>query len=241
MAKFINFTTPVNLKNYTFVIPSISVGNVPQLAVDLIISTHNLQNIGTVWHPAIVPTVGGDPYGSDPLKISVACEIYANSDLKLAVLQIRSGIDLKYALKFFQALKDAVTELGISNVLLLASTFAYEQHDINSGHFRYISNQNVTEEFKKSNVKPMEKDDTGRYVLHGAGVVLKMFEVFGDAVNCTVIIKYVSEGDNRPDAVSVLGLLYRHVKCISGSNVGNIQFPKSWSHVFGNPPPLGIY
>lgn len=241
MAKFINFTSPVNLNNYTLVIPSISVGNVPQLAVDLLISTHNLQQIGTVWHPAIVPTVGGDPYGSDPSKISVACEIYASSDLKLAALQIRSGIDLKYALKFFQALKDAVTELGISNVLLLASTFAYEQHDINSGHFRYISNQDVGEEFKKLNVRPMEKDEAGRYVLHGAGGVLKMFEVLSDVTSCTVIVKYVSEGDNRPDAVSVLGLLYKHVKCITGCNVGNVQFPKSWSHVFGNPPPQGIY
>lgn len=241
MTQILRFIVPVDLSNYTLIIPNISVGNVPQLTVDLIVSTHNLTKVATLWHPAVIPSVGSDPYNEDVSSICTESELYTNSSLKLAVIQLRSGIELKYAAKFLSDLKTAMSNFHLKEVVILGSTFAYELHNINSGHFRYISNQPVMEIMKELNILPMEQDDSGKYILHGAGITSKMFETFNSTVKCTVLIKYVSEGDNRPDAYSLLEVLYKYVENLQNENIRNTKIPTSWKSVFGNPPPTGIY
>lgn len=46
----INLEENVSLKGYTVIFPSVCVGNVAQLAADLIISTLELKKIATAWH-----------------------------------------------------------------------------------------------------------------------------------------------------------------------------------------------
>lgn len=239
---FVKFTCPQDLTGFTLIIPGVSVGNVPQLAADLLIQTHSMKLTATIWHPGIIPCVGGDPYDdASPASISTACSLYADTAVKLAVLQIRSGIDLKYATKFIKELKNVIQNLKFEKVILLASTFAYELHTISSGHFRYVSNEDVNESMKELSVSPMEMDDIGRHVLHGAGIILKIFELLCDDVRCTMLIKYVSEGDNRPDAYSMIELLYKYVECLRNFKMSDVQCPKSWMHVYGNPSPDGIF
>jgi hypothetical protein len=54
--------------------PSVSVGNVSQLAIDLLISTLQPKKWAVAWHPVFVPTVGGDPYSSLSNALSTSCE-----------------------------------------------------------------------------------------------------------------------------------------------------------------------
>lgn len=240
--KLINLTKNQTFKDFTLIIPSVSVGNVPQLTVDLIVATHNLEKVGVFWHPAIIPSVGGDPYGSDANEVSTAVELYANDALKIASVQIRSGIAAKFALHFFKQLKTFIVEQSFKNVLILSSTFAYELHNVRSGHFRFLSNESIAEKMGLLKVEEMEKSpEDGQYLLHGAGFTLKLFETFGKDVNCCVLVKYVSEGDNRPDAYLLLELVYKVVDSFKGENVRNVRHPSSWEFVFGSPPPVGLY
>lgn len=240
--KLVSFTKTQIFKDFTLIVPSVSVGNVPQLTIDLIIATHSLEKVGVLWHPAIIPSVGGDPYGSNEQEVSTAVELYASDSLKIGAIQIRSGIEVKYALHFFKQLKQFVTEDGFKNVVILSSTFAYELHNVSSGHFRFMSNENVAEKMSLLNVAEMEKsEESGQYLLHGAGFTLRLYETLIDGVNCTVLVKYVSEGDNRPDAYSLLEILYKTVDGFKGENVGNVKNPSSWQFVFGSPPPIGLY
>lgn len=55
--------------------PAVSVGNVGQLAIDLIISTLNMSKIGYFYTDCLVPMVGNNPYAtaeenSDELSIN---------------------------------------------------------------------------------------------------------------------------------------------------------------------------
>lgn len=240
--KLVHFTKNLDFKDFTLIIPSVSVGNVPQLTVDLIITTHDLEKVGVLWHPAIIPFIGGDPYRFDEEEVCTAVELYANETLKIGVIQIRSGIEVKYALHFFRRLKAFIEEQGFKNVIILSGTFAYELHNVHSAHFRFISNnENVAVKMKSLNVEEMEKSEAGQYLLHGAGFTLKLYEILSEGVSCTVLVKYVSEGDNRPDAYLLLEVLYKIVDCFKNADVKNVKHPSSWRFVFGNPPPVGLY
>lgn len=99
-----------NYFTYTFQ-PSISVGNVGQLAVDLMINTLKLPRVGYLSDPAVLPLIGNDAFdhtqpaghlhtsaegtlcdyfmSSSLLTHSV---VYASKELQLAIVQFRAPI-----------------------------------------------------------------------------------------------------------------------------------------------------
>lgn len=57
--------------------PAVSVGNVGQLAIDLIISTLNMCKIGYFYTDCLVPIVGNNPYATaeeDTTELSINAE-----------------------------------------------------------------------------------------------------------------------------------------------------------------------
>lgn len=231
----INVLKQINTEDFTFILPSVSVGNVGQLAIDLLISSHEFKEFATVWDPAIVPSVGGNPFTGNSTDIGTACELFINEKLKIVVMQLRSTIEHKLAMQFFNKLKTSLLNLKFSNVIILTSMFAHELHNINSSHFRYITNDdNKVEALRSLKVMPMETEPI-------CGFGCKLYEILSTDLKCTLLIKYTSEGDNRPDAMQMLSILYGIVIEFQDSFVKQVTFPKSWEFVFGNPPPIGIY
>ena len=51
-------STVTDFTNYSLFIPSISVGNVGQLAIDLLISSLDMQKAGILYHAAIIGYIG---------------------------------------------------------------------------------------------------------------------------------------------------------------------------------------
>lgn len=225
----------INFKDYSLVLSSVSVGNVPQLAIDLLITNYNLTKISTVWHPAIVPCVGSDPYFSSN-EICTACELFVNQELKIIVMQLRSTLIPQHMNSFFHQLKEKITEFQLKKIIILTSIFDYELHNIESNKFFFICNvNNITKEFVSLQ---QIKDINGKYFLNGGGFAVKLYEIL-EMNSCIIIGKYVSEGDNRPDAYSLLlkilpiiGIQEKHEKVIA---------PSSWSYLFGRPAPQGIF
>lgn len=235
MPDLFNFSEKVNLEGYSFLLPSVSVGNVPQLTIDLFITTFKLKKISTVWHPAIIPCVGPDPY-YDGEDICTACELFINKEMKLIAMQLRSGLEPKFGMSFFHELKNELGNFKLKQIIILTSIFDYELHNINSNKFFYICDNNSHEEC--SNMQKLHKDINGRYILNGGGFGLKLYE-FLNNIRCVIVGKYVSEGDNRPDACSLLIKLLPLVGI--QNNISEIIYPSSWKYVFGGPAPSGIF
>ncbi|KAK9729042.1 PAC2 family [Popillia japonica] len=216
----------------------VSVGNVGQLTVDLIITTLNLKKVASIWHPAIIPFIGGDPYQVEVDNPCTACELYTSEALKIAVIQLRSSIEPRLALDFFALLRTDILNLNISEIVILTTVFAYELHNIESSHFCYISNSDT--KLKKLHISPIVVNEFGKYVANGAGFAIKLYELLHDVVKCSVLAKYVSEGDNRPDAFAMMNLI-KELYLLEGKNSFPIKIPLSWNYVFGNPPPVGLF
>ncbi|CAK7301213.1 Proteasome assembly chaperone 2 [Vulpes lagopus] len=91
-----------DLAGHTLLI-NLSVGNVGQLAIDLIISTLNMHKIGYFYTDCLVPMVGNNPYATaeeNSTELCINAEVYSLPSKKLVALQLRS-IFIKYKSKPF--------------------------------------------------------------------------------------------------------------------------------------------
>lgn len=235
MDRIFNFREELNLQGYNFILPSVSVGNVPQLTIDLVITTFNLEKLSSVWHPAIVPCVGRDPY-FDTEEISMACELFFSRNLKMIVMQLRSTFEPQHMQSFFEELKKELENFKLNKIIILTSIFDYELHEIENDRFFYVHEDNKSSE--EFNMQKLQKDVSGTYFLNGGGFALKLYKCL-DNMKCFIIGKYVSEGDNRSDASSLL-LKVLPLVGING-DISKFVYPSSWKYVFGGPPPPGLY
>ena len=70
--------------------PAVSVGNVGQLSVDLLISSLQPVKIAKLDHPVFVPVVGSDPYNQEGKGIMTAAECNLR-DPTLVILSLISN------------------------------------------------------------------------------------------------------------------------------------------------------
>lgn len=159
-----SFYYPINdspsWDGYTFVLPSVSVGNVGQLTADLIISTLQMKKAGIIYDESITPVVGNDPFcgcfsssvgtlhlesvergqSSAPF-LMTSCELYESSAHRLVVMQLRAPLIRGRKAAFRKKLVDFIKEKQFHQVLLLCSSHAHERLDsqLRGDQFRIVT------------------------------------------------------------------------------------------------------
>lgn len=111
----IKLVQDINLENYTLIFPSVGVGNVGQLSIDLLISNLNLRKIGQIFSAAFVPIIGANAYCEHSNELITAIDIYAGIEERVVVIQIRSPY-IGVLTEFFDELAQFVTERKIAKV-----------------------------------------------------------------------------------------------------------------------------
>ncbi|KAJ6634740.1 Proteasome assembly chaperone 2 [Pseudolycoriella hygida] len=237
----INYYKKCDISGYTVLLPSIGVGNVAQLSIDLLISSLKMEKIATVWHRSIVPIIGPKAFQHDTDKITTSCELYISYAKKIVAFQIRSPIVAATMMEFFNELIDILKLERVEKLVLLTSSYAYEQHFVGTNPFAMIAN----DAFKNA-----EKNAIRRWseyqgdIIHGGGYAKQLMSVASDkSIPCLILFKYVSEGDNSGDAVSLLEELNYSFDFMEKSDDGklNVILPISWKSLFGNPLPDQLY
>ena len=130
-----------SLEGYTLVVPALGLGNVCQLAVDLVVNTalvlREVEGGGVVARaghlatPHVAPTVGTAPYsvpitttGGGGGDVALNCEVYVVPEARVAVLQQRAACcDREHEL-YVAALASWAASARLARVLLLAGTDA---------------------------------------------------------------------------------------------------------------------
>lgn len=108
----------LDISNYTLVLPSVAVGNVGQLTIDLLISTLGLKKVGHLFNSSFIPIVGANPYDDSESDICTSVDLYVGHDVKLVALQIRSPL-VKRPTEFFRQLHRFLYDRKISKVSFL--------------------------------------------------------------------------------------------------------------------------
>ncbi|XP_020395833.1 proteasome assembly chaperone 2-like [Zea mays] len=73
--------------------PALSIGNVGQLAVDLLISSSRARWVAYLDESSVLPCAGNDAFGPDAVgDLALALEAYESTSHKLAFIQQRSPV-----------------------------------------------------------------------------------------------------------------------------------------------------
>lgn len=237
-----------SLRDFTLILPSVSVGNAGQLAVDLLITNLPCEKVAVVYHAALYPLVGGNPYDPNSQEITTSADLYLMASQSLAVLQIRAPLIRTERHAFLTELTDWSKAAGIREIVMLASCNAYERWDnsqMTGPQLRYLTSgtpqQNI-KDLTSAGALELEKrtDEHGiqQPFLSGAGFVKHFMEICD--LPTTVLIKFVEEGDNTMDAVMLLSFLSSWKKLVKGKNTA-WKMPFSWKNMYGRPTPREIY
>jgi len=256
-----------DLTGYTFLMPAVSVGNVGQLAMDLIISTLNMCKIGYFYTDCRVPMVGNNPYATaeeNSTELSINAEIYSLPSKKLVALQLRS-IFIKYKSKpFCEKLLSWVKSSNCAKVIVLSSSHSYHRNDLQlrSTPFRYLLTPFVQksvqtkimslnwEEMEKSPCIPEIDDSEFCIRIPGGGITKTLYdEGCSKEIPMVVLLKFVSEGDNIPDALGLVEYLNEWLQIIKPclqcddptASALKWKMPSSWRLLFGSGLPPALF
>ncbi|KAH9425179.1 Proteasome assembly chaperone 2 [Dermatophagoides pteronyssinus] len=183
---------------YSVILPCISVGNVPQLSIDLLINrfltncnrstdSSDLELIGYLDSPYVRPFAGPDPFRLDGSLLSTSLQVFVSKSKKLILIQQRSPIYKEYRDQFYQQILQWLSCHRFELIIVLSSTFdqflapEFVNDDQEGIPIRYLSNnlKKETESFlnEKLAIKPVMKvdpesmrpSDNGKIHLPGSG------------------------------------------------------------------------
>ncbi|XP_046672332.1 proteasome assembly chaperone 2-like [Homalodisca vitripennis] len=249
-----------HFKNYTLIVPAISVSNVGQLAVDLLIHSSGAEKVSNLWHEAFIPLVGAHPYKDDSTELCTEFEVYQLTQHKVLFLQFRSPLWVSKEEEFLNHLVKWFEQLEADKVIILSSLYDYERNDnqIVEPHVRCcvcpLTQSLYQSVFRSLNCRYMEvKDDADKtgimspsMYLPGAGFTQNLhLKCIERKIPCVSFMKFCSDGDNTPEALDLARLVDGWLNVVpvpSGKEeTKTFSQPPSWKYIFGGPSPRELY
>ncbi|XP_038889004.1 proteasome assembly chaperone 2 [Benincasa hispida] len=130
----------------TLVLPALSIGNVGQLAVDLLVSSMRAARIAYLDDPFVLPCIGNNAYEPSPIgELALPLEVYESTSNALTFVQQRSPVIKGKMVEFAKNLADFIATCGKKHVVLLSSLDfgRWQQIDTSSGsQIHYLSSTN---------------------------------------------------------------------------------------------------
>ncbi|XP_042494227.1 proteasome assembly chaperone 2-like [Macadamia integrifolia] len=106
----------------TLILPALSIGNVGQLAVDLLVSSMRADKIGYLDDPFVLPCVGNDAYEPVPRGLlALPLEAYDSPSNALTLIQQRSPVVKGMMVEFAKNLANFAASTGKKHVIILSS------------------------------------------------------------------------------------------------------------------------
>lgn len=220
-------THPRIWPDYTLLMPICAVGNIGQLACDLIISTllskQECQLIGRIYSPALMAVVGPNAFclKGPP---TTSTEVYESKKHKLVIIQQRTSYFKNLKSIYIDELVHWLKESRFDNVLVLSSSFAQCNPDTSqlgepfSCPIRSITTRafEVNERWTNLNIKPLPDKkkikviQDGLTFLPGSGITKPLIRACDKAsIRAAFLIDFCSEGINILDCYEVVNIVDR--------------------------------
>ncbi|KAJ1668335.1 hypothetical protein IW140_000362 [Coemansia sp. RSA 1813] len=252
---FVPTTSDVKTEGSTLIIPSVSIGNVPQLAVDLLVNTLALTRIGILDSSTLIPVAGPPGYDHLPAtQRSVPVEVFQTADSKWTIVQQRAPPLPKHHRLFAQQMVDFIKAHRFARVVLLTSSDAALRADalIDGPQIRSLAvncqDEALVERLQAlslSEFVPHGQTETKCFPdsltqLHSSGIakpLLRLCEKEG--IQVVALISLVSEGDNVPDAIMMANAVNAALDIASG--LAQWRPPKTWEWLMPANTPTSMF
>jgi len=230
----------VDFKNNVFVLPCMSVGNVGQLAIDLIVNTLELPRVGFLDSAYVLPVIGNDAFSNHSGKLTLNLEVFQDTRKGITLLQQRAPAIRGRHNAFATTLVTWILKSGFSSVIMLHSIEAgmrFVEQQLYGSQFRYIH----TEPFNNTMIKqlPWTVLESGADVeLFSKGSVSDKIFMYSKQAGLPtlVFILFCTEGNNVPEGTLMADHLDQYLSLKSPVGTGQKEIiwkaPDSWSLLF---------
>ncbi|KAJ1820491.1 hypothetical protein LPJ60_003178 [Coemansia sp. RSA 2675] len=258
---FIKASAAVATRGSTLILPTVSIGNVPQLGMDLLINTLQLSRIGIIDDSALLPVSGVSAFDHITSR-PVPLEVYQSSDARWTLIQQRSPPLPKHHRLFAKSMLEFIKAGEFDRVVLLTSSDAALRTDalIDGPQIRSIS-VNCDDRILIDKLQALSLTDFGHRQgvaigdsmnskelslagvlkqLHAAGIARPLLDMCQDAgIPALALVSLVNEGDNIADAIMIANA----VNAVLGlaTNVDQWRPPQSWQWIMPDSVPSELF
>lgn len=249
--KFYKYSENSDWSDYTFLFATVSIGNIGQLATDLLISSFSeTKKAGYLISDLVQPIVGHDPFVQNSSELSLSCELYENKNLKIVILQQRAPLFKGKRNQYVQLLTDFIQKENFKESICLTSSNAYERLDsqLTGLQCRYLAsntklstineslNWKLLEKRTDHNNNTNEKEQLASFI-PGGGIAQKFYKMSQEKdLVSYVLIVFAHEGNNIPESIQLVNYLNEWKNYIaqpSASKQTPWRIPISWKYLFG--------
>jgi len=241
---------------YRFVMPTISVGQVGQLSVDLLLNNfkNQVRKVGTVYSDAVLPVTGVDRSGTG---LCSALELHVCEDHKLVILQQRSPFVKGRIPSFRRKLLAWLKRSGFVETFVLAGVSSHIRKDaeLEGSLFRFLTSNNKAREkflneFKwreyvitkqveslTGGVSVPDEAAAKTLALPGSGILKSLYEdCIQEDICFSAFLIFCNPGNNIHQAVQLVEHFREFLGIAGGAGGGmvsgkELRMPVSW-----NPP-----
>ncbi|XP_064409620.1 proteasome assembly chaperone 2 isoform X2 [Latimeria chalumnae] len=218
-----------------------------------------MPRVGYIHTECLLPMVGNNPYATtaeNTVHLSTSADVYSLPDRKLTVLQIRSPVVQNKGCQLRQVICAWVKKSGFAKVVVLSSSHAYLRSDqqLHSMPLRYLVTPAmqtiVGNKFQKLKWKELEKiNEAEQHIrIPGGGITKSLYnDSCSEGIPMAVLLIFCSEGDNIPDAFSLVNYLNEWLRLVgktstrSPKSSSQWKKPSSWKLMFGSGIPPAIF
>ncbi|KAI9222700.1 PAC2 family-domain-containing protein [Blastocladiella britannica] len=240
-----SFDTSV-LRGAVVILPTVSTGNVPQLAADLLVSSlaepgaPSMVRLGELFSPYVLSVCGPDAFGVSG-RACMPIEVYYSAHRHLAIVQMRAPVIAGYGSAFAESFYALAAATGVAQVLLLSSADAAYRTDAlmdSTPAFRHLALGSNAKSLDLSPAAvPVLEDQFHDGRLKGTGylpALLAAARTHEHAMATDLVLVVTLEGDNLPDTMLLFARLAAVLEATQ-KGVAPIRalLPVSWAELYG--------
>jgi len=225
---------PTNFVNNTIILPALSVGNIGQLTIDLLISTFSFEKVGYLESKFVLCVTGNGAH-HDPKDLVTNLEVYQKKDSNITLLQQRGPIIKKNSKSFSQSLINWIQNNNFQHIILLESAEASFRLDtqITGSQLRFISTKTINNQLSWLH---LEKESFDVFVRRETFTSTFFDDCQTKGLDLLVLVLFCSEGNNIPESIIMATNIinFFHLKKSTDSlNSFTWVFPNSWNTIEG--------
>ncbi|KAH9002093.1 PAC2 family-domain-containing protein [Lactarius hatsudake] len=248
---------PFALHGKTLVVPVVSIANIAQLAVDLLIASLSLRKIGIFDPRDLVPVIGGREDGEEG--ITTPLELFGREGCGIVLIQQRSPVLVPRKQAFIDSLFQFVQEQRLSAVLILSGVDMSDRTDAQMLTPTYYIRPPNSSSWENSPLSPISQLPIPEYTspvsqhpgtppqsegpipfIPGGGLTRRILSNLPVTWNIptAALLQFVLEGDNRSDASLMASVTAK----VLSLEVPAWREPSSWQQgLFGTPHDQTLY